>query len=70
MLKQVLAEIEKSNGTVRMEVLSRKLGIDPAVLEGLVEHWVRKGRLQRMNQDDLLCSSSGCKETCPFCSKG
>ena len=69
MLMQVLKEIENSHGAIRMDALSSKLGIDPSVLEGMVEHWVRKGRIQRMGQDDLLCGASDCKETCTFCSK-
>ncbi|MCE5209091.1 MAG: FeoC-like transcriptional regulator [Chloroflexi bacterium] len=66
MLMQVLKEIENSHGAIRMDVLSRKLGIDPSVLEGMVEHWVRKGRIQRLQQDDLLCSAKACQDGCPF----
>ena len=69
MLTSVLHEIENSKGAIRMEALSQKLGIDEGVLEGMIEHWVRKGRIQRMDQDDLLCGAEDCKETCPFCSK-
>lgn len=70
MLTSVLHEIEKSKGAIRMQTLSQKLGIDESVLEGMIEHWVRKGRIRRMGQDDLLCGASDCKDNCPFCSKG
>jgi hypothetical protein len=59
MLLQVLKEIENSRGAIRLDVLSRKLGIDAGVLEGMVEHWVRKGRIQRVGSF-ALCNADAC----------
>ena len=47
MLIKILREIEKSKGSVSLQELSRRLNIDPGVLDGMLEHWVRKGRLQK-----------------------
>jgi hypothetical protein len=47
MLQQVLHEITTARGPITISELSRKMGIETAALEGMIEFWVRKGRLQR-----------------------
>jgi len=63
MLNQVLHEIENARGPLTVNELSRKLGIDPAALEGMIEFWVRKGRLQVENDQtsgaSCACGSGG-----------
>lgn len=74
MLDQVLAEIESTNGTISLHNLALKLNIEQSALEGMLNFWVRKGRL---NADDVLsgtsseCYTSGCGgcagvAQCPF----
>jgi hypothetical protein len=45
MLQNVLQAIEATNGPVHLGLLSRQLGLDQQVLAGMVEFWVRKGRI-------------------------
>ncbi|NPV57637.1 MAG: hypothetical protein HPY76_13340 [Anaerolineae bacterium] len=45
MLNQVLREIEAASGAVELGELKRRLGIDRGALEGMIQFWVRKGRL-------------------------
>ena len=53
MLKQVLREIETAQGPITVRALSRKLGVEPNALEGMIQFWVRKGRIQ---DDDATLS--------------
>jgi hypothetical protein len=79
MLSQVLREIKKSGTTVRLDELSRRLGIESSALEGMLDYCVRKGILQDSVGDAVdggcNCGSgscgSGCEgyEGCPFIAK-
>ncbi len=66
MLKQVLAEIQNANGKLDMRQLSKKLNISPSALEGMIEFWVKKGKLSldEFKPDDVprcsSCSSLWC----------
>ena len=46
MLRQVLQELESAVGPVDLNALSGKLGVERSALEGMIEFWVRKGRLK------------------------
>lgn len=46
MLQQVLEAFERASGPVSLDELSRELGIERGVLEGMIAFWVRKGRLR------------------------
>ena len=66
MLYQVLEEIEQAQGPVLIKDLGQKLNIDPGVLSGMIQFWVRKGRLR---DDDTLaegmaCAGGGCGDHC------
>ena len=45
MLRELLQLVETAEGPISLNDLSRHLGVDSAVLEGMLLHWVRKGRL-------------------------
>ena len=67
MLIQLLKEIENSNGVIRISELSKKLDADPAVVEGMLEHWVRKGRIQRSGDYLSACKPNACSQCCHSC---
>ncbi|MBC8507302.1 MAG: hypothetical protein ISR58_04395 [Anaerolineales bacterium] len=58
MLYQVLHEIEKADGSITLNDLSIKLGVDRNALEGMLQFWVQKGRIQDDSTtcDDVVCS--------------
>ena len=67
MLRQVLAAFENAGTTVRLDALSRDLGLDPATLDNMLAYWVRKGRIREVR--DLPgggCASCGLGSDCPF----
>ena len=55
MLRQVLQELEMAQGPISLEELSRRLDIDRDALRGMVEFWVRRGRLQ--NRDEGIAAA-------------
>ncbi len=76
MLNQVLREIETAQGSITLSELSRKLEITPTALEGMLQFWVRKGRLQDDNRGSVQASANtscgdGCTDVvaCPFIAK-
>lgn len=67
MLYQVLSEIEQARGPVLLSDLSRKLEVDAATLSGMIEFWVRKGRLRDDDaalEEGITCSSGACSNGC------
>lgn len=76
MLNQVLQEIKFAQSALILSDLSRKLGVERSALEGMIQFWVRKGRL-RDDDADLAAVTSTCSppncdgsclgiEVCPF----
>jgi len=45
MLGRVLRELQNDKGTLRLEDLARRMEMEPSALKGLIDFWVRKGRL-------------------------
>lgn len=74
MLREVLQAIETADGPVHLGALSQQLGIDRSALEGMIDYWVRKGRLQARQAEDSVCAPAsghcggGCTgaAACPF----
>jgi len=58
MLRDVLHAIESANGPVHVAALSQQLGIDRSALEGMIDYWVRKGRLQAPTATETVCAPS------------
>ena len=74
MLREVLQAIETADGPVHVGALSQQLQIDRSALEGMIDYWVRKGRLQASRTADSVCAPTaghcggGCTgaAVCPF----
>jgi hypothetical protein len=69
MLKQVLQEIKAVQGTISLTELSRKLGVERSALEGMIQFWIRKGRLKdderEAEQLFATCGGGSCGGSCP-----
>jgi hypothetical protein len=60
-LKQVLEEFEKSDGVLSLDEMAGRLSVERSVLEGMIEFWVRKGRLRQVGPDGGDCARcAGC----------
>lgn len=77
MLFELLRLIETAEGPVTPADLQRRLGVDQATIAGMIEFWVRKGRLHVNERSeavcapgcaDAACSCGSCSgvEACPF----
>ena len=51
MLNQVLQEIKFAQSALNLSDLSRKLGVERSALDGMIQFWVRKGRLRDDDAD-------------------
>lgn len=68
-LRGVLDAFEAAQGTVRLDQLSRDLGLDPATLDSMIQHWVRKGRIREISarpSAESRCGPCGVKSECPL----
>ena len=64
MLQQVLHEIENANAPITLQTLSHRLAIEPSALQGMIDFWVRKGRLRDDDAVDDCSMSGGCGGSC------
>lgn len=66
MLREVLQAIESADGAVHIGELSQRLGIERSALEGMIDYWVHKGRLQLRDSDESDGSSTSghCGPSC------
>ena len=75
MLWQVLHEVEAAQGPLDLNELSRRLGVSRGTLDGMIQFWVRKGRLVNdLVVDDSVCAVGDCPgcggpQGCPFTMK-
>jgi DNA-binding IclR family transcriptional regulator len=53
MLSQILKEFKESGGTIDLAELSRRLGVEPSALDGMLEVLVRRGKLNHLCKGTL-----------------
>ena len=70
-LRSVLAAFEDARGPLSLADLSRELGIETGALEGMLDFWLRKGRLRIVGPgaspdscDMKHCAHCAASETC------
>lgn len=63
MLKQVLHYFEEKNGAVTLRQMAHDLQLEPGMLDGMLDYWVRKGKIRVV---DAMCSTCGEESACPF----
>ncbi|MBP6017113.1 MAG: hypothetical protein KA586_10370 [Candidatus Promineofilum sp.] len=77
MLREVLQAVEAAKGPITLNELSRRLELDPRVLDGMLEHWSRRGKLVvdgvtgtacagDMTPARCSCGSATDNVNCPF----
>ena len=63
-LRQVLVHFENQSGGVSLTQMARDLGVEPVILQEMIDYWVRKGRLRDLSTPD--CPTCGCAKDCPL----
>jgi len=66
MLRQVLNAFESADEPQPLNAMARALGVSPGMLQGMIEYWVRKGRLREASSEFSQCQTCGGAEGCPF----
>jgi len=67
-LRQVLQAFEETRTPRTLSQLARELDLPPGMLEGMIDHWVRKGRLRETGSGPA-CTTCGHSAGCPFIAK-
>jgi DNA-binding HxlR family transcriptional regulator len=72
MLSQILQELERADGVIDLNELSRRLGVQRSALDGMIETLVRKGRLRQVEvgEPPPMCASCGKRSACTLVSIG
>ena len=60
MLRELLRLVETAEGPISLSDLARQLGVDAAVLDGMLQHWVKKGRLVVDGRSSAVTCEGGC----------
>jgi hypothetical protein len=69
LLKQVLVLFELSSQPLTLPEMARILGVEPGMLEAMIEYWVRKGRIREAGDTAGPCVLCGTRTECPFVAK-
>ena len=64
MLREVLRAVESADGPITLNELSRQLSIDPGVLDGMLAHWLRRGKLMIDAETGAACAGSSAPVAC------
>jgi len=67
LLREVLAAFETARQPLTLNQLARELDLSPGMLEGMLDYWVRKGRLREVGGE--RCTTCGSAGSCPFVSR-
>lgn len=64
-LRQVLNAFEDAERPCTLAQLARDLDMSPGMLEGMIDHWVRRGKLRPVHGANA-CNTCGGASGCPF----
>lgn len=61
-LRQVLDLFDQADGALSLAQAARALDLTPEMLEGMIQHWVRKGKLRAVadSPDCARCGATSC----------
>lgn len=64
-LREVLNRFSEQSGPVSLRQMAQEMGIEPGVLQDMIDYWVRKGKLREATSG-TECTTCGVKTACPF----
>lgn len=65
-LRAVLNRFVGQSAPVSLSTLAREMDLEPGVLRGMIDYWVRKGQLREVVSGGEGCATCGIKGACPF----
>jgi hypothetical protein len=66
MLRRVLTAFEETGEPRSLNDMARELEVTPGMLQGMIEYWVRRGRLREAGSTFSNCQTCGTADGCPF----
>jgi hypothetical protein len=64
-LRDVLTAFEEVREPCSLHQMARNLDMSPGMLEGMIEYWIRKGRLRESGGTPTACAACH-TDHCPF----
>jgi hypothetical protein len=68
-LRLVLQKFEESERPLSLKQMAQDLDIGTGMLDGMIAHWVRKGKLREVDHGLSQCATCGGAQGCPFIPK-
>ena len=65
-LREVLNRFSDQSTPLSINQMARDLKLEPGVLLGMIDYWVRKGKLREVKDNGEGCTTCGVKGACPF----
>lgn len=65
-LREVLFHFEHQTAPTSLNQMAKEMQVTPGVLEGMIDYWVRKGKLRAINSGGEDCNTCGNQGACPF----
>jgi hypothetical protein len=65
-LREVLRAFETARGPLSLNDNARDLGITPGMLDGMIDYWVRKGKIRPAVSGAACSSCASAKSCCTF----
>ncbi|MAU13343.1 MAG: hypothetical protein CL607_26225 [Anaerolineaceae bacterium] len=65
-LREVLNRFSDQSTPLSINQMARDMDLEPGVLHGMIDYWVRKGKLREISGSGEACTTCGVKGSCPF----
>lgn len=65
-LREILDRFTDQTTPLSINRMARDMALEPGVLQGMIDYWVRKGKLREVNGTTEHCTTCGINSGCPF----
>ena len=65
-LREVLNRFSDQSAPISIQKMAREMKLEVGVLQGMIEYWIRKGKLREVVGNHTGCTTCGIKGECPF----
>ena len=62
MIRQILQMLKSADKPINLDMISQQFTIEPFALEAMLDHLVKKGKIQRINPEEINKDQG-----CPLC---
>ncbi len=65
-LQQILSHFQGSSQALSLTELARELDLETGTVQGMIDYWVRKGKLREVGTRSTSCHVCNVQGACPF----